>query len=212
MFSQSAVAQELSFDIAIFGSQKEPRQTSFDFYQLGGLGQLGFYYSDTLIRNWDYKVGLAYAGSTVERYYSEVEVEGLNTDNEIETYIRRVGDFYQSKNITLSLGTNYWPWQKRKGLYIPVELMPVIFIDGTVRKDRVENDNKFTSIRTDASDTYNGINVVFRTGIGYKLIVYRGLSISAAYNVMLRFGNVVKGVDDSFAFNRGISLIGGYKF
>ena len=204
-------AQEISVNLSVFGYQKEPRETLHRYYSIGSNGQFGFSYSDTLSGRLDYKVGLSYSFFQ-ESYYSNIEIAGDTIGGEVNSFTRRISDRYLSYNASLNIGVALWLQNKRKGFYVPIELLSIFMMQASLQEYKYDENNRFLLYNSDAIDSYNKVNFVFRTGVGYKFIVYKGLSISAAYNLVFRFRDVIEGVEDSLVFNRGIMLVGGFKF
>ena len=209
---QELAAQELYYNQFIGSNKVDIRDTDFDNYSGSVIAIIGLGYSDTLTSNWDYKTGIDYTILSGEGYFNTLQFQRESVNGDTITLTRTEGDYYESHNVALTLGGLYWPKQKRKGFYIPAEFISVVAISAELQENRISSDVFVERSFSDVAEDYTDLHFHLRTGLGYKLIVYKGLSISAAYHVLFRFGKVVKEVDDAFAINRGISLIAGYKF
>lgn len=205
------LAQEVSIGLSAFGNNHKPLTSEFDSYSHGTRVLNGITYSDTLARKWDYKVGLAYNERLTDYYFSFVDIEGVGLDSMPVVSFWSVGDLYKSTGIAMTLGGVYWPKSKRLGWFMPLDVIPILRTSTELQKTRLTDEGDIT-INYIESDVHTNLHFHIRTGIGYKLIVYKGLSISAVYNLGLRVGKLFRDVDDSFAFNRGITLMAGYKF
>ena len=206
IFVGDVKSQEVNINVEALLYQHEPHISEHESWRLSGTAHLGLNYLDTLNNRWDYKFGIGY-----------YLISEWNVSSEKNTISNRKGvfirDLYRTRYVGLTIGAKYWFKNDRTGFYVITQLMPhMLFSSKLESLDYVESiDNVITTFFNSKED-YKSFNLLLVNGIGYKLHVIKGFSVHIALNAVVKFGNVVKGVDEGVRLSRGLTLGGGYRF
>jgi len=209
MYASNLLSQSIHIDGDIFIYQNEPRDIEFDRYAIRGGGGLSISYSDTLKGNWDYIIGGGWF-STDESYSSGVEVTSEIDTSRVFTMF--VGPNYSNHYFTVSFGMKYWFSEKRKGVYVLAKFIPHVLGSSSLNESFIDNEGQRNFLMISSKDEFEPFNILLQTSVGYRINIDSEFSIQMGFGASMKFGDVVKGLDEGLKINRALNIGASYLF
>jgi len=199
----------ISFNIYASNYLDRIKDKEYDYETVtdGYLTQFSFMFSHRLAQKLSYHIALGFSsgGGT---YRNDQSMIGTGSTDERTSVIKKKKITYTK----LGMGVTYWFNSFRKGPFVKSEFLIHRLISAT-SNDRIKFDgNDAQEFKVDFRTELKEIIPLLKLGVGYNLIIGKGISANVGLFLDIRTSSYYKETDDYNFLNRGLEFGIGYVF